>query len=135
MAFQINGNGSPIFTDLDPNMTRNPKTGDLMLLKNDSAIKTSLSNLMSTMFGERLFQPTIGGSLKPLLFEPIDAITALEIQDRILRTIVNHEPRVNDVIVDVSSKPDDNSYYVTVEYSVRSVGRTDRLTFVLERIR
>ena len=85
--------------------------------------------------GERLFQPTIGGSLRPLLFEPIDAITTMEIRDRILLTINRHEPRVGSVFVDVIAEPDENQYTVTVEYSVLAIGKTDRITVVLERVR
>jgi phage baseplate assembly protein W len=82
-----------------------------------------------------LFQPTIGGSLRPLLFEPIDAITTFEIRDRVLNTILNHEPRVGNVIVDVIALPDQNNYTVTVEYSVVAIGKTDRVSVVLERVR
>jgi len=125
----------PVFTDLDPYLTRNPKTGDLLLLQNDSAIRFSLKNLLSTAFGERLFQPTIGGSLRPMLFEPIDAITTLEIHDRVFRTIKNHEPRVSNIIVDVIANPDENGYVVNVEYSIIAIGKNDRISVVLERIR
>lgn len=131
----VGGTTKPVFTDLDPNLTRNPKTGDLMLSQNDSAIRLSLKNLLSTAFGERLFQPTIGCSLRPMLFEPIDAITTLEIRDRVLQTIKNHEPRVAGVIVDVVANPDDNAYVVNVEYSIVAIGRNDRISVVLERVR
>ena len=136
MALRIVGNtDAAVFTDIDPRLTRSPKTGDALLLRDDSAIKTSLKNLLSTAFGERLFQPTIGGSLRPLLFEPIDAITTFEIRDRVLNTILNHEPRVGNVIVDVIALPDQNNYTVTVEYSVVAIGKTDRVSVVLERVR
>lgn len=124
-----------VFTDIDPKFTRSPKTGDLLTIQDDAAIRTSLKNLLSTAFGERLFQPTIGGSLRPLLFEPVDAVTTYEIKDRILKTINDHEPRVGGVIVDVVALPDQNEYNVTLEYSIVGVGKTDRLSVVLERIR
>lgn len=136
MALRIVGNNDKaVFTDIDPKFTRSPKTSDLLVLRDDSAIRTSLKNLLSTAFGERLFQPTIGGSLRPLLFEPIDAITTFEIRDRVLNTIVNHEPRVGNVIVDVVALPEENQYTVTVEYSVVAIGKTDRVSVLLERVR
>ena len=135
MALRAVGNGTAVFTDIDPNFTRRAKTGDLLTLRDDGAIRTSIRNLLSTAFGERLFQPTIGGSLRPLLFEPIDSITTIEIRDRILKTILNHEPRVSNVLVDVVALPDENQYTVTVEYAVVAVGRTDRVAVVLERLR
>lgn len=136
MPLQVSGNStSPVFADIDPKFTRSPKTGDLLTVADDAAIRTSLKNLLSTAFGERLFQPNIGGSLKPLLFEPVDAVTTYEIRDRILQTVRNHEPRVQNVLVDVISLPDQNEYNVTLEYSIVGIGRTDRISVVLERIR
>jgi phage baseplate assembly protein W len=136
MALQaVGGTSNPVFTDLDPSFTRNPKTSDAMLVQNDSAIRLSLKNLLSTAFGERLFQPTIGCSLRSMLFEPIDAITTLEIRDRVIQTIKNHEPRVGNVVVDVIANPDENSYTVNLEYSIVAIGRNDRISVVLERVR
>jgi phage baseplate assembly protein W len=135
MSVQVTGSGKPIYTDIDPFFNKSPKTGDLLLVRDELAIRTSLKNLMSTAYGERLFQPQIGGSLRQLLFEPIDSISAMELRDRILLTIANHEPRVRNVIVDVVAVPDSNAYSVTVEYSIRALGKTDRVTTVLERVR
>lgn len=136
MALRISSNSTkPVFSDIDPNFTRSPKTNDLLTLRDDAAIRQSLHNLMATAFGERLFQPTIGGSLRPLLFEPIDAITTMEIRDRILLTLNRHEPRVGNVFVDVIANPDENQYTVNVEYSVLGIGKTDKITVVLERVR
>jgi phage baseplate assembly protein W len=135
MTVRIAATDKPTYTDIDPLFTRSPKTGDVLMVRDDYAIKTALRNLLATSFGERLFQPQIGGSLRQLLFEPIDGITTMEIRDRILMTIARHEPRVSRVLVDVVAKPDDNTYTVNVEYSIRALGKTDRVTVVLERVR
>lgn len=124
-----------VYTDIDPLLTKNPKSGDLMVVRDTKAIKLSLQNLLSTAFGERLFQPQIGASLRPLLFEPIDSISTFEMRDRILETIRKHEPRVSNIIIDVVAYPDNNQYEVSVEYTIQSIGATDRLTTLLERIR
>jgi len=125
----------PVYTDLDPSMTRNPKTNDWLSLKDSRSIKSSLQNLFSTSYGERLFQPQIGNSLRSLLFEPIDSITTFEVRDRILETIRKYEPRISNVIVDVVANPNQNQYEVTVEYTIQALGAADKVTTVLERIR
>jgi phage baseplate assembly protein W len=136
MPLQVVGNNkAPIFTDIDPSLIPNPKTKDFLLVRDDAAIKLSIKNLLSTAFGERLFQPNIGASLKPMLFEPIDSISTLEIRDRIYSTIVKHEPRVENVIVDVIALPDENEYRVNLEYSIRAIAKQDKVSIVLERIR
>lgn len=124
-----------IFSDIDPSFAKNPKTGDILLVKDERAIRQSLSNLLNTSFGERLFQPNLGGSLRNLLFEPMDSVTIFEMQDRVLDTIRNHEPRVSLIKVVVVPNADENAYVVNVQYSIGTVGRTDRFSIVLERIR
>lgn len=135
MPLRVTGTSAFVYTDIDPMFSRNPKTRDLLLIKDDQAIRTSLKNLLMTSFGERLFQPTIGGSLRSLLFEPIDAITTMEIKDRILKTIFDHEPRISNVIVSVIASEDQNGYGVDIEYSIVAAGKTDRVSVVLERVR
>ncbi len=130
-----NTNNTTIFSDIDPNFIKNPKTGDILLVRDERSIRQSLSNLLQTSFGERLFRPQIGGSLRNLLFEPIDGITTFEIKDRILSTINNHEPRVTNVFVDVVSDADKNEYKVSVEFSIIRTRITDNINLVLERIR
>lgn len=134
MPLQISST-NPLYVDLDPSFTKSPKSGDVLTVRDERAVNLSIRNLISTSYGERLFQPNVGGSLRPLLFEPVDAITAIEIRDRLLKTLSDHEPRVTNVYVDVVSQPDDNAYSVTVEYSIKPLGKTDRVNVLLERIR
>lgn len=135
MALSITSNKPPVFADIDPNFSISMKTGDLLLLKDDAAIKSSLRNLLSTAFGERLFQPSIGSSLRTMLFEPMDAISTFEIRDRVHSCIIKHEPRIENLIVDIVALPDQNEYRISVEYSVRGIAKQDKLSMVLERIR
>lgn len=116
-------------------MGMHPKTEDLLVLEDTKSVRRSIVNLLSTAYGERLFRPNIGSSLRAILFEPIDPITTLEVRDRIITTIRNHEPRVGILIVDVVSYPDSNAYEVTIEFSVGTKRERDRVTTVLERIR
>ena len=125
----------PVYTDIDPTMGAHPKTDDLLTLSDTKAVRQSILNLLSTAYGERLFQPNIGASLRALLFEPIDSITTFEMRDRILNTLRTHEPRIGTLFVDIKSFPDQNSYEVSVEFSLRATGEKDTVNTVLERIR
>jgi phage baseplate assembly protein W len=125
----------PVYSDIDPTMDTHPKTSDLLTLTDTKAVRRSIINLLSTAYGERLFQPNIGASLRALLFEPIDAITTFEMRDRILNTLRTHEPRIGTLYVDIQSSPDQNLYNVTIEFSLRATGEKDRVSTVLERIR
>lgn len=124
-----------VYTDIDPTMGSHPKTHDLLILQDSNSVRRSISNLLSTSYGERLFQPNIGASLRTLLFDPIDSITTFEMRDRIMNTLRVHEPRIGTLYVDIRSFPDQNYYEVSVEFSLRASGKKDKFTTVLERIR
>jgi len=140
MAYYLSSNTKqtkpdPVYIDIDPSMSMHPKTEDLLTLENTKSVRRSIINLISTAYGERLFQPNIGSSLRAILFEPIDPITTFEVKDRIITTIRNHEPRVANLYVDVVAFPDTNAYEVTIEFSVGTRAERDKITTVLERIR
>lgn len=140
MPYYLNSNQAdapkdPTYSDLNPTFGLHPKTEDLLVEKDTAAIRRSISNLLSTSYGERLFQPNIGGALRSLLFEPIDAITTFEMRDRIMDTLRKHEPRIGSLLVDVVALSDSNSYDISVEFSIRSSGEKGKYTTTMERIR
>ena len=53
-----------LFSDFLTDFTPHPITKDLTRTKNDIAIKRSVRNIVLTMMGERLFQPSIGGNIR-----------------------------------------------------------------------
>jgi len=140
MPYYLNSNQAKpkrdvLYSDVDPTMGMHPKTKDLLVLEDTTAVRRSIQNLLSTARGERLFQPNIGASLRVLLFEPIDAITTFEMRDRILDTLRKHEPRIGSLFVDVVASADTNSYEVSIEFGLRVSGEKNKFRTVLERIR
>ena len=140
MPYYLNSNQAKttrdaLYSDVDPTMGMHPKTKDLLVLEDTTAVRRSIQNLLSTARGERLFQPNIGASLRVLLFEPIDAITTFEMRDRILDTLRKNEPRIGSLFVDVVASADTNSYEVSIEFGLRVSGEKNKFRTVLERIR
>jgi phage baseplate assembly protein W len=125
------------FSDFMSDFKANPATGDLYKNVNDFAIKESLKNLILTEQGERLFQPTIGGTIRRSLFNQLDEITVTRLRSSVEMTIKNHEPRV--VFRDLSIVTDDarNSASLTIFYStINSPGQIQDLTVnFLTRVR
>ena len=68
-----------------------------------------------------------------MLFEPLDAFVADAIQDEIINTINQYEPRVE--LSDVSVQPfaDANKIAVTVEYRIVGIPLVETINFVLQR--
>ena len=122
------------FKDLSITSDKNPVTSDLLVTKNDAAIKRAVTNLILTKRGERLFNPNIGCGVTNLLFEALDFITAGLIQDQIRYTIGAFEPRVILKNVDVEVGLDNNGFDVFIEYTI--IGQPENLQnleFFLDR--
>lgn len=121
------------FLDLNIALSRNPFTDDVSSVKNDNAIKQAVKNLVLTTPGEKPFQPLIGSKVSNLLFEPLDAFTADAIQDEIINTINQYEPRVE--LTEVSVKPiyEGNKFSIEIEYRIVGLPVVETINFVLQR--
>ena len=127
---------SRAFKDISLSFEPHHVTKDLPILTNESAIRRSVRNLVQTIPTERFFNSLIGSDVRSSLFEFVDYATASVIQEQILDTIENFEPRVADVVVEVDPRPDENSFEVTVIYDI--VGQefpTQEFSFLLEATR
>ena len=127
---------SRAFKDISLSFTPHPVTKDLPILKNENAIKASVRNLVQTIPTERFFNPVLGSEVRDSLFEFVDFGTASVIEEQILTTLNNFEPRIDNVSVDVFPKPNLNEFEVTVFFNI--VGQqipAQEFTFILEATR
>jgi phage baseplate assembly protein W len=122
------------FKDLNIGFKKNPITKDLLTQKNEQAVVQSINNLILTRFGEKLMDPQVGSEVYEILFEPLDGFSAARLQQTIINTIRNYEPRV-DIINCVVSAEDSDSSEVRVDIEYRIVGDTITInsTFILQR--
>jgi len=106
------------FKDLSMSFKFNPLSGDLIALKNENAIARAVRNIVLTTPGEKFFDPDFGSSIGEILFENVDEITAVSIQDEIKSCLKNYEPRVDltDVVVDPNF--DENQFDVKITYRI-----------------
>ena len=109
---------SKSFKDISMSFKFNPLSGDLITLKNENAIARAVRNIVSTTPGEKLFDPDFGSSVSEILFENVDDITAVSIQDEIRNCLNNYEPRVDLVNVDVNPNFDENQFDVKITYKI-----------------
>ena len=100
---------------------KHPNTDDVLVAKDETAIKIALQNLIMTRRGERPFQPLIGSRIPELLFDILDFATAATISDEIFTLVDRYERRVR--LVDVVTTPnfDSNAYEIQIEYEI--IGR------------
>ena len=109
---------SKSFKDLSMSFKFNPLSGDLITLKNENAIARAVRNIVLTTPGEKLFDPDFGSSVSEILFENVDDITAVSIQDEIRNCLNNYEPRVDLINVDVDPNFDENQFDVKITYRI-----------------
>jgi hypothetical protein len=126
---------SQIYSDLFTNFDVHPDNHDLVIKKNENAVKTAIRNLILTNKYERPFAPRLGGNIRNFLFEPITPATQQNLKDEITYIITNYEPRANLIDVVVSPHVDENAYEITIIFSIINIGTPVTLNTFLYRIR
>lgn len=123
------------YKDLDLSFTRHPVRDDVNKHVDEMAVINSVKNLISTSYYERPFQPQLGSSVRSLLFEQMDSITAASLKREITQTLENFEPRVKVDTVEVSPDYENNKYSVGMTFFI--INRTEPITiqFFLKRDR
>ena len=124
------------YKDISLSFDPHPITKDLPILKNANAIRRSVRNLVQTIPGERFFNPLLGSSVYENLFDLYDFGTSTLIEQEIITTLENFEPRVANVQVQVDPRPDQNNFDITIFIDI--VGQElppQEFSFILEATR
>ena len=127
---------SRAFKDISLSFEPHPVTNDLPILKNETAIKRSVRNIVQTIPTEKFFDPLFGSDVYASLFEFVDFGTAATIQSQIEISLDNFEPRIENVEIEVNPQPDDNTFEVNVIYDI--IGQefpVQEYSFLLESTR
>ena len=112
---------SKSFKDISMSFKFNPLSGDLISLSNENAIARAVRNIVLTTPGEKFFDPDFGSSVSEILFENVDDITAISIEDEIKNCLANYEPRVELIDVEVDPNFDENQFDVLIKYRIIGV--------------
>jgi len=108
------------FKDLSLSFAKNKVTDDLLVKKEDAAVKQAVLNLLLTNKGERVYDSDYGSNIRTYLFEPLDFGTAGTIKDEIVRTLRNYEPRVSIDECVVEPNIESNGFDVRLDFQVLS---------------
>ena len=113
---------SRAFKDINLSFKRHPVTNDVVTITDEDAIKRSVKNIVFTILGEKPFMPQFGSVISESLFELSTNLNEVRITDEIKTSLMNYEPRIDNLDVTVSLYPDSNEMNVTVQYDI--VGMT-----------
>jgi len=141
MAYARSGQGTSldkntkVWRDLNLNFTKNPVTNDVIRIEGVNAVKRSVRNLINTNHYERPFHPELGSGIRELLFENVTPLTEIFLGKKIEEVLVEYEPRIKLVSVNVRSQPDQNRFAVVVEFYVINHPEPIIIDTFLERLR
>ena len=124
------------FKDISLSFSPHPVTKDLPVLTNERAVVRSVRNLCETIPTERFFNSDLGTDIRGSLFENFSRETLETIEDQIRDSIRNFEPRVSNLKIEATSRPDDNTFSVKVIFDIVGLQvPTQGFTFLLEPTR
>ena len=127
---------SRAFKDISLSFSPHPVTKDLPVLTNERAVVRSVRNLCETIPTERFFNSDLGTDIRGSLFENFSRETLETIEDQIRDSIRNFEPRVSNLKIEATSRPDDNTFSVKVIFDIVGLQvPTQGFTFLLEPTR
>ena len=127
---------SRAFKDISLSFSPHPVTKDLPVLTNERAVVRSVRNLCETIPTERFFNSDLGTDKRWSLFENFYRETLETVEDQIRDSIRNFEPRVNNLKIEATSRPDDNTFSVKVIFDIVGLQvPTQGFTFLLEPTR
>ena len=124
------------FRDISLTFKRHPVTNDIIILKNEDAIKRAVQNLVRTQIGERFFNTDLGTRITSSLFELANDDYIEPIQTEIEMVITQYEPRVILQQVVVESRPEQNAFDVYIQYKIVGLNSpSQNVQFILEPTR
>ena len=122
---------SRAFKDINLSFKRHPVTNDLVVIKNEDAIKKSVKNIIFTILGEKPYMPLFGTSMNNSLFELANPLDHIRISDEIQSTLLNFEPRISNIQVTVSNYPDSHELNATLQYDITGAASPSQTVDVL----
>ena len=109
---------SRAFKDINLSFKRHPVTNDVVTIRNEDAIKRSVKNIIFTILGEKPFVPQFGSVVNESLFDLNTNLSEIRITDEIKSSLLNYEPRIDNIEVTVQVSPDRNEMNCTVQYDI-----------------
>lgn len=106
------------FKDISLSFSRHPVTNDVIVLKNEDAIKKSVVNLVRTRVGERFFNNLLGSNVDDSLFELQTSGVSSYLEEEITTLLNNFEPRISLNSVYVETPDDTNDLNIRISYNI-----------------
>jgi len=134
LSTSISTSRDKLYSDIDALMAMRP-SGDIYKKVDAAAVRQAVKNLLLTNKGEKPFAYHYGGNLRALFFDQADFFTEKRIEEQVIFTIKNHEPRAKLVSVKAKSMPEYNDVSVKIVFQVVNTPEVVTLETSLARLR
>lgn len=123
--------GSLTGWNFPPEFANNGK--DVKLVSDETDIKQALEILFSTVINERVMRPDFGCNLKGFMFEEINNTLISQIENMIIDTIYEFEPRVKLKNVEISETANtSHQLLIEIHYFIIDTGEVDSMKLSLD---
>ena len=109
---------SRTFKDINLSFKRHPVTNDVITVSDEDAIKRSVKNIIFTILGEKPFEPNFGSVISRSLFDLNTNLNEIRISDEIQQSLLNYEPRIDNIVATTTIYPDSNELNCVVQYEI-----------------
>ena len=109
---------SRAFKDINLSFKRHPVTNDVLTVSDEDAIKRSVKNIIFTILGEKPFLPLFGSVINQSLFDLNTNLNEIRISDEIQQSLLNYEPRIDNIVATTTIYPDSNELNCIVQYDI-----------------
>ena len=124
-----------IFTDLPNELIAHPLTKDLVLKKDEAAVRQSIRNLINLEMGEKPFHPEIVVGIRSLLFENLTPMLVSMVRRNLFTVIETFEPRARVVDVIIGEYADEGAITITIVFRLINSRESQTIDFYFDRIR
>lgn len=120
--------------DFDIRFNLHPLTGDIVVKKDEDAIRQSLRSIIMHIPGERRLAYKFGVGINTALFELLDIFSAEFLRKKIMSEIIQYETRINLLDVQLIQVKEENFLYIQITYNYKNGGQVSKYNLKLERL-
>ena len=103
--------------------------GALAVAEYDESVRQSIWVVLGTAKGERVMRPDFGCGIYDMVFSVNSSTTASEAAEEVRDALVEFEPRIDVLGVEVSPGGDGEVLYVSIDYQVRATNTVFNLVY------
>jgi phage baseplate assembly protein W len=103
--------------------------GDIATAAYAEDVREAIGIILGTSPGERVMRPDFGAGLNALMFAPINTTTMALARYHVQQALVQWEPRIDQVTVNVTADPPNGLLNIDIRYRIRAINTFYNLVY------